>query len=41
VHLPAVFRVVYHDYLAAITTVIWLFFFWWFSYSFVLEEKGN
>jgi len=33
------FAVVYHDYLAAIVTIIWLFVFWWFSYSFVLEEK--
>ena len=32
--------IVFHDYLAAITTIIWLFFFWWFSYSFVLEEKA-
>ena len=32
------FAVVYHDYLAAIVTILWLFFFWWFSYSFVLEE---
>lgn len=39
VHAPPIFRVVYHDYLAAITTVIWLFGFWWFSYSYVLEEK--
>ena len=39
VHLPAVFRIVFHDYLAAIVTVIWLFIFWWFAYSFVLEEK--
>ena len=38
VHAPPIFRVVYHDYLAAITTVVWLFVFWWFSYSFVLEE---
>jgi len=38
VHAPPIFRVVYHDYLAAITTVVWLFAFWWFSYSFVLEE---
>lgn len=33
------FAVVYHDYLAAIVTIIWLFAFWWFAYSFVLEEK--
>ncbi len=36
---PAVFRIVFHDYLAAITTLIWLFFFWWFAYGFVLKEK--
>lgn len=40
VHAPAIFRIVFHDYLAAITTVIWLFGFWWFSYSYVLEEKA-
>ena len=39
VHLASVFRIVFHDYLAAITTIIWLFGFWWFSYSFVLEAK--
>jgi exosortase/archaeosortase family protein len=39
VHLPAVFRIVFHDYLAAIVTIIWLFFFWWFCYSFILREK--
>jgi exosortase/archaeosortase family protein len=39
VHAPPIFRIVFHDYLAAATTVIWLFIFWWFSYSYVLEEK--
>lgn len=33
------FAVVYHDYLAAILTIIWLFLFWWFSYSFVLVPR--
>lgn len=28
-----------HDYLAAIVTILWLFGFWWFSYSFILEPK--
>ena len=40
VHMPAVFRFVFHDYLAAITTIIWLFAFWWFVYSFVLDAKS-
>jgi len=39
VHLPPIFRIVFHDYLAAFVTLVWLFFYWWFSYSFVLEEK--
>jgi exosortase/archaeosortase family protein len=30
---------VYHDYLSAIATAIWLFIFWWFSYKYVLREK--
>lgn len=34
-----VFRIVFHDYLAAITTVLFLVSFWWFSYSFVLELR--
>lgn len=29
-----------HDYLAAFLTLIWLVFFWWFSYSFILEERS-
>lgn len=35
----SLFFIVYHDYLAAIVTILWLFGFWWFSYSFVLETK--
>ncbi len=34
-----IFAVVYHDYLAAVVTIFWLFAFWWFSYSYVLEER--
>ena len=41
VHLMPVFRVVFHDYLAAFMSLGWLFFFWWFSYSFVLETKDD
>lgn len=39
VNAPPVFRITYHDYLAAISTIIFLFVFWWFSYAYVLEEK--
>jgi exosortase/archaeosortase family protein len=28
-----------HDYFAAFITLIWLIFFWWFSYSYLLEER--
>ena len=28
-----------HDYFAAFLTLIWLIFFWYFSYSFILEER--
>jgi exosortase/archaeosortase family protein len=33
------FAMVIHDYVAAFLTLIWLIFFWWFSYSYVLEER--
>lgn len=33
------YAIVYHNYLSGIFTLIWLFFFWWFSYKFVLEES--
>ena len=29
---------VLHDYFSAFVLILWLFMFWWFSYSFVLEE---
>lgn len=32
---------VYHDYLSAIATVIWLSIFWWFSYKYVLIQKSG
>lgn len=39
VYLPKIFTILFHNYLAAFLTIAWLAFFWWFSYSFVLEEK--
>ena len=30
-----------HDYFAALLTLIWLIFFWWFSYSFVLLSNKS
>lgn len=39
-YLRPIYGVVYHDYLAAIVTMVWLFLFWWFSYKYVLEERN-
>jgi len=39
VHALPIFRIVFHDYLAAFTTIIWLFFYWWFCYSYILVPK--
>ena len=32
---------VVHDYVAAFVALVWLIFFWWFSYAFVLEAKAG
>lgn len=34
-----IYRYVFHDYLAAIVTVVFLVAFWWFSYSYVLTPS--
>lgn len=39
VYSRPLFAYVFHDYLAATMTIIWLIVFWWFAYAFVLEEK--
>lgn len=31
--------ILFHNYLATFIGIVWLFFFWWFSYNFLLEEK--
>lgn len=41
VYAPKVFTIIFHNYLAALATIVWLFFFWWFSYSFVLEARES
>lgn len=38
-YVNTVFALLIHDYFAALTTIVWLFFFWWFSYKYVLEER--
>jgi exosortase/archaeosortase family protein len=37
----SLFKIVFHDYLSAFVTVIWLMFFWWFSYRYLLTEKPH
>jgi len=32
--------IIFHNYGSIIMTIGWLFFFWWFVYSYVLEEKN-
>lgn len=38
-YINKLFAFIVHDYLAALTTIAWLMFFWWFSYKYILEEK--
>lgn len=38
-YVNTIFALLIHDYFAALVTIAWLFFFWWFSYKYVLEEK--
>lgn len=33
--------IIFHDYGSTLAVLAWLFFFWWFSYSFVLEERRS
>lgn len=33
--------IIFHDYGSTLAILVWLGFFWWFSYSFVLEEKDT
>jgi exosortase/archaeosortase family protein len=35
------YAIVYHDVLAVIVTLIFLFAFWWFAFSYLLEEKED
>lgn len=32
--------ILFHNYFAAIMTMLWLAFFWWFSYYYLLEENN-
>lgn len=38
-YVDEIAAMIIHDYLAALAALLWLIFFWWFSYSFILEPK--
>lgn len=33
------FGQVFHDYFSSVLTLSWLFFYWWFAFKYILEEK--
>lgn len=35
------FVILFHNYFSTLITIAWLFFFWWFSYSFVLDPSDG
>ncbi len=39
VYAQPVYMLIFHNFFAAIATVVFLIGFWWFAYRFVLEEK--
>lgn len=38
-YVDEIAAMIIHDYLAAFAALLWLIFYWWFSYSFILEPK--
>ena len=40
-YVDEIAAMIIHDYLAAFAALLWLIFFWWFSYSFILESKSD
>jgi len=35
------FVILFHNYFSTFLSIIWLFFFWWFSYAFILKTKNK
>lgn len=40
-HFGQSVAIIFHDYFSTLINVFWLILFWWFSYSYILEEKGD
>jgi exosortase/archaeosortase family protein len=38
---PGLFVILFHNYFMTFVSIIWLFFFWWFSYSYILESEDT
>ena len=41
VYLNQILAHIFHEYGSILFVILWLFFFWWFSFKFVLEEKTS
>jgi exosortase/archaeosortase family protein len=37
----SVAAMIMHDYFASLVAIIWMLFFWWFSYRYILEDKES
>lgn len=40
-YVNSIAALIIHDYFAAFFALVWLIFYWWFSYHFVLTKKGE
>lgn len=40
-YISRIAAIIFHDYGSNILIIIWLFFFWWFSFRFVLERQSG
>lgn len=38
---PRLFVILFHNYFMTFVSILWLFFFWWFSYTYIVEENGR
>lgn len=38
-HFGQIVAFIFHNFLGTLIVIAWLFFFWWFAYKYVLEEK--
>ena len=41
IYAAPIYAFVFHDVLAAIVSILWLFVYWWFAYSYILEQNKD